>query len=104
MINIKYNGYLNKENIMGMFDWVDYECVCPVCKSKVTGFQTKDCENILTTIKINSTISSFYTDCCTCGCWIEFNRIDENLFKREVQSKNFKILNSYTKIIKIGNK
>ena len=54
---------------MGMFDYVKYECVCPVCKNKVDGFQTKDKECILDVVEPQS-VDNFYTHCQTCGVWV----------------------------------
>jgi len=48
---------------MGMFDWVNYECVCPVCHNKVDGFQSDEVDN-------------FYSSCRVCGAWIEFDAED----------------------------
>ena len=60
---------------MGMYDTVDYECVCPVCRKKADGFQTKDLDNELEEVNIRD-IDNFYTFCDSCGAWIEFVRLD----------------------------
>lgn len=61
------------ERSMGMFDYVNYECVCPVCHSKVDGFQSKDGECQLEKVAPES-VDNFYAPCGKCGCWIELNR------------------------------
>ncbi len=70
-----------------MFDYVDYECICPVCNKKVSGFQSKDGNCIMETID-TSKINNFYTVCRQCGCWIEFKRAKDNRFMRTVSGKN----------------
>jgi len=91
-----------------MFDNINYECVCPVCHSKVTGFQSKNHDCMLATLEPNQ-VSNFYSSCDKCGCWIEFNRIinpTEN-FTRTVQGKEKgkrKPLHEHTKDVKIVNK
>lgn len=55
---------------MGMFDWVDFEIDCPKCGEKVTGFQTKDTECVLKTVK-PSQIRDFYSICDNCQIWIQ---------------------------------
>lgn len=59
-----------------MFDYVNFECICPVCHSKVTGFQTKDTACNLDTVSPVEA-DRFYTNCGKCGCWIEFNAVKE---------------------------
>lgn len=59
---------------MGMFDWVNYECDCPKCGAKVTGFQSKDSTCELNDLKPTE-VSNFYSSCDECHVWIEFNRI-----------------------------
>ena len=56
---------------MGMFNYVDYEMICPVCYNKISEFQTKDGELELKTVKPHE-VTNFYTTCPVCGCWIEF--------------------------------
>lgn len=71
---------------MGMFNWVDFECTCPVCRGKVDGFQTKDGDLCIATVKPKS-VSNFYAPCGKCGCWIEFTRNDDGDFVRTVEGK-----------------
>ncbi len=55
---------------MGMFDWVDYECDCPVCGDKVTGFQTKETECELEIVSPEKA-QFFYSKCEKCGAWLQ---------------------------------
>lgn len=73
---------------MGMFDYVKYECVCPICQGDVDGFQSKDNECVLDVVQVKD-VDNFYTSCDKCGCWIEFTRIDEFNFKRVVEKDVF---------------
>ena len=92
---------------MGMFDYVDFECICPVCLNHVTGFQTKDKYNVLETVKPQE-LCNFYTTCDKCGSWIEFTRNEEGRFVRYVYDKQNNQLKEYDKLIitlqKSGNK
>lgn len=85
---------------MGMFDWVDYECVCPQCNNKVRGFQTKDGDCTLDTVK-HTDVENFYSTCNTCKCWIEFTeeKIPTGKHIRRVIGENHEILS--TKKLKI---
>lgn len=56
---------------MGMFDWVEFEAPCPKCGERVTGFQTKDRDNVLDCIPPVG-LESFYTSCDRCDMWIEY--------------------------------
>ena len=71
---------------MGMFDYVNYECICPVCKSKVSGFQTKDGDCVLDTLQPTSVLH-FYSSCDKCGCWIDFKAKPATNFVRTVTSR-----------------
>lgn len=71
---------------MGMYDNVNYECVCPVCHSKVTGFQSKSGPCELTTLEPTK-VSNFYSSCDKCGCWIEFTAEKMTNFVRTVEGK-----------------
>jgi len=55
---------------MGIFDYVDYEGECPVCGHVVGGWQTKDGDVSLKTVKPHE-VERFYSDCAACGSWIE---------------------------------
>ena len=58
---------------MGMFNWVDFVCNCPLCDSEVIGFQTKEGDLILDTVEFES-VNNFYSGCDDCGTWVEFDR------------------------------
>ena len=55
---------------MGMFDYVEYEVDCVHCGAKVTGFQSKDGECSLVTLKV-SEVRRFYSSCAVCGAWVD---------------------------------
>lgn len=82
---------------MGNFDWVDYECICPICRNKVDGFQTKDGKCMLEKLKF-SDVHKFYSYCNTCGCSIQFDKIKDK-YNITVYGKKNKLL--YKKLIKI---
>ena len=57
---------------MGMFDNVDFQCLCPACEvAVINGFQSKSGPCDLYTIKPWDT-DDFYTNCPYCGAWVEF--------------------------------
>ena len=87
---------------MGMFDWVNYETICPVCWSKVDGFQTKDTDCVLAEVDPCKT-AYFYSSCKKCGCWLEFMKLNYITFRRSIMVKT-KLLSEYTKEIIIPNK
>ncbi len=78
---------------MGMFNWVDYECVCPQCHGKVEKFQTKDSDGYcdLSTVSPSS-VSNFYSSCEKCGCWVEFSSIPTENYQMVVTGKDRKEL------------
>lgn len=92
---------------MGMFDDVNFECTCPVCHSKVDGFQSKSGECVLDHIEPD-TVDNFYASCRKCGCWIEYvaKPVKYNRFTRYVEgkAKNGKreLLKEYTKEINLN--
>jgi hypothetical protein len=59
---------------MGMFDYVEYEVDCPFCGEELSGFQSKDGECSLATIKPED-VQRFYTSCEHCGNWVEYEYI-----------------------------
>ena len=88
---------------MGMFDDVNYECVCPVCHNKANGFQSKSGECLLDLVEPTE-VDNFYTACQTCGCWISFTKKSEGVYERVVTGKGRdKALSEHTKDIKIGD-
>ena len=95
------------ERMMGMFDYVNFECVCPVCKSKVDGFQTKDGDCVLDVVEPTE-VSNFYSSCGKCGCWIDYTAKPVKLtnFIQTVKGKHNKtvgrvILHEHTKEVTI---
>ena len=91
---------------MGMYDHIDYECVCPACHGKVKNFQSKDADRQLDLLQPNE-VDNFYSDCSKCHLWVEFNKVKEGRFTRTVvKFKNGKdiILEEHTKVIKIKSK
>lgn len=85
---------------MGMFDYINYECQCPVCHTKVSGFQSKDGDCMMDEIEPTK-VNHFYSICKKCGCWIAFNAKKSTNFTRTVSGKENKIMHEYTKDIKI---
>ena len=85
---------------MGMFDYVNYECVCPVCHAKVDGFQSKS--GSCTMGKLDpAEVMNFYASCEKCGCWINFTAKKITAFTRTVKGKNRKVIREHTKDLKI---
>ncbi len=85
---------------MGMFDYIDYETVCPICHEKIEEFQSKchDCQ--LKTLHPHE-VMNFYRSCNKCGCWVEFERAGKTFkYNRIVTGKNNKILHEKTILIK----
>ena len=84
---------------MGMFDYVNFECDCPKCGERVTGFQSKDRDCELGRLEI-SEVDNFYTKCEGCHTWVEFQRrrfvqpfemfIDGDIQDEEVTEKALK--------------
>jgi phage FluMu protein Com len=58
---------------MGMFDWINFEMECPVCKTKVNGFQSKDGPQSLEKLSPYD-VFNFYSFCPKCKTWIEFTK------------------------------
>jgi len=56
---------------MGMFDYVNYECDCPYCDTKLPDFQSKESYCRLKTL-LPEDVGNFYTMCDNCGTWVEF--------------------------------
>jgi hypothetical protein len=86
-----------------MFDYVNFECVCPVCKSNVSGFQTKDSDCLLETVE-PSAVRHFYSSCSKCGCWINFYAKPVTNFTMTVTSRKGKkrtVLHEHTKDVRI---
>ena len=60
---------------MGMFDYIEYECKCPKCGEKVTGFQSKD-RNCDMDILSPTQVDHFYSICDRCKEWISFDAVN----------------------------
>ena len=98
--NLVYSRNRQMEAKMGMYDKIYYECVCPVCHKKVTGFQSKSGGCMLDELK-PSNVDNFYSECDTCGCWVEFHKNGEGKFRRTVVGRNNKIISKHTKVVSI---
>ena len=72
---------------MGMFDYVNYNCECPVCGTQVTDFQSKDGDCLLERVEPTD-VSYFYASCRGCGAWISFSRKEYNMYERVVTVKD----------------
>lgn len=84
---------------MGMYDNVEYECQCPVCRSrKVNGFQTKDGDRLLKTLKPKE-VDNFYSH-CDCGALIEFFKQFDGKYLRRVFKKG-EVQKEFDKIVTI---
>ena len=60
---------------MGMFNYVDYECECPVCGETVTGFKTHDGLNLDMRHVAPQSVYSFTANCRNCEAYLAFNRV-----------------------------
>lgn len=85
---------------MGMFDYVRYECICPVCHSKVIGFQSKSGECELKTVEPKS-VANFYSACSNCGSWLEYTAKITTNFKRKVFDKDHQVLSEHERDVLI---
>jgi hypothetical protein len=85
---------------MGMFDDVNYECTCPMCHAKVSGFQSKSGDCTLDTVEPTE-VSNFYAPCSKCGCWIDFTAKKITNFTRTVTGKDDKCLHEHTKDVNV---
>lgn len=94
---------------MGMYDSIKYECVCPVCHSKVNGFQSKDGPCLLNMLQPTE-VDNFYSPCSKCGCWLEFTAEDpgrgfcERKYTRKVFGKHDNELSEHRKTVAIKAK
>lgn len=85
---------------MGMFDEIKYECVCPVCHHKVDQFQSKSADCLLETLEPNK-VGNFYSPCTKCGCWLDFTKMKDGEYCRNVMGKNWEPLPQHRKKISI---
>ncbi len=58
---------------MGMFDYVNYSCICPRCNGFIDSFQSKDGPCTLSNIEV-SQVNEFYGECDDCGHYTKFKR------------------------------
>ena len=76
-----------------MFDYVNYEMKCPICRTKVDGFQSKDGDCSLSTLEVGE-VANFYSSCDKCNAWIDFSldrkSVDINHYKMTVNKKRRK--------------
>ena len=59
------------DEVMGMFDYVDFECPCPACGATLDEFQSKSGPCDMATLKPWQ-VTNFYTTCSACDKWVEF--------------------------------
>ncbi len=85
---------------MGIFDYVNYECICPVCYSKVNGFQSKSEDCMMRKLE-PSRVANFYSSCEKCGCWIDFTANKITNFRRTVTGKDGKQIYEHTENVSI---
>ena len=86
---------------MGMYDYVNYECQCPVCRSGVMrDFQSKDGERMLIRIEPKN-ISNFYSHCSICGAFVEFIKQSDGKWLRRV-SKRGEVQKAFDKSVSIN--
>ena len=58
---------------MGLFNTIkDFKIQCPNCHEWVSGFQTKDFQDM--GFSGVDEVNNFYSGCGNCGAWIEFDR------------------------------
>ncbi len=86
---------------MGMFDYVTYNCVCPVCHNEISEFQTKS-ENCVLEYLDTSQCDYFY-GYCDCGSQLHFSRVEINKFLRKVLSKKSEHMENLDKEIIMEN-
>ena len=53
-----------------MYDYVDFEAPCTRCGTPVRGWQTKDGECFMATLR-PSDVHNFYSSCPSCEAWQE---------------------------------
>lgn len=58
---------------LGIFDYVDFEMVCPRCGNKITEFHTKDGDPYMNKVGFH-TLLYFYGSCEKCGLLVKVNR------------------------------
>lgn len=84
---------------MGSYDNIKYECVCPVCHSKVDKFQSKSGECDFEVLN-PSQAYNFYSSCDKCGSWIDFTAKEMINFDMTVTNKGKTL---HTESVNINN-
>jgi hypothetical protein len=56
---------------MGMYDEVNFEMKCPLCKYLLEDFQSKSGNCTLSNLELYA-VDDFYTTCDNCNLWIRF--------------------------------
>jgi len=59
---------------MGMFDFVDFEMLCPTCGAVIKGFQSKDGPCELLKIPVGR-VDTLYSVCTACETRVRFERV-----------------------------
>lgn len=66
-----------------MFDYIKFEMPCPLCKTDLKNFQSKDGPLQLKTLEVKE-VEDFYTNCDKCGLWISF-QVSKNYTKMGIE-------------------
>jgi hypothetical protein len=76
-----------KGEMMGMFDWVEYDDICPECGAKLEGFQSKTGPCELLSLQPKD-VRNFYTSCDTCDAWVEYRvKVTDYVVERLIEKK-----------------
>lgn len=89
-----------------MFDYVNYECDCPVCGNEVDGFQSKSGDCLLEVLE-PAQVDFFYSSCAQCRSHLEFEAkpVPRTNFSRVItgfKDGKRKVLDEYTEDILIN--
>lgn len=57
--------------MMGMFDYIKFETVCPNCDGEIKDFQSKDSGCFMTHLEFWE-VDNFYASCDKCHTWVEY--------------------------------
>jgi hypothetical protein len=57
---------------MGEYGKVKFSMRCPVCRRKITDWQTKDEDAFGDEVEFTE-VNNFYSSCDSCGLWFEFD-------------------------------
>ncbi len=86
---------------MGMFDYVDFECKCPQCGTKVDGFQSKDGDCSLSKIDFFM-VDNFYSSCPKCGLLLQFTLYNRKNKKVVIDDYIFYISKTFNNLNESG--